>query len=380
MILGFNTRLKMEIKLIGLYFILFYSLTYTTLHAKGTPTTLPDSSHTTNQVLIFPIAYYIPDTNWMFGLGGVDYFKISSKKDSMPAHLSLISFSGSYSITDAIQLWSNWNLFLKNNSYFFKGEISYKKMPDKFYGIGNYTLRENEERYQYQVINAKGYFYRHIQKKLFLGLTYQFQYSYNFILDPTKQLSRGEIAGTKGGINSGMGIAILHDTRTSSIHPHAGHYIEFTSFINKHFLGSDYVFNNFTWLVKQYIEVIKNHIIALHGLININDNTPPVLNMSFLGSDEILRGYAKNRYRDANLMACQVEYRSPSWKRLGFTLFTGVGEVFSLWKNISYQGLRPSYGAGLRLCINKKERLNIRLDYAFGYQTQNFYLAIGEAF
>lgn len=40
----------------------------------------------------------------------------------------------------------------------------------------------------------------------------------------------------------------------------------------------------------------------------------------------------------------------------------------------------PSYGAGLRFKINRKENVNVRVDYGFGNGQQNLYFFIAEAF
>jgi hypothetical protein len=45
-------------------------------------------------------------------------------------------------------------------------------------------------------------------------------------------------------------------------------------------------------------------------------------------------------------------------------------------------GLHYSYGGGLRYTINKRERLNLRLDYALGdpHYLGYFYLGFAESF
>jgi outer membrane translocation and assembly module TamA len=287
---------------------------------------------------------------------------------------------GGYSLTKVKEAWTTWNIFLKNDNYFLKGEAYYKKIPDKFYGIGNNSLPGNIERYSYETVNIKTYFLKKLPKKIFAGITYQFQYVYHLKFDPNKELIRNLITGTKGGINSGLGICLIYDTRNNSVNPQSGNYIEFYNTINKKILGGDYDFATFSFVAKKYISVYKNNIIGFHYLLTTNEGNTPFFSMSFLGSEEILRGYPKNRYRDLSSTAFQIEYRSPTWKRMGFVCFTGLGEVSKSIHSFSLLKLKPSYGAGLRIAINQKERLNIRLDYAFGYKISSFYLSIGEAF
>jgi len=42
--------------------------------------------------------------------------------------------------------------------------------------------------------------------------------------------------------------------------------------------------------------------------------------------------------------------------------------------------MKPSVGTGLRIMIDKAERLNMRLDFGFGDDTSGFYLNVTEAF
>jgi hypothetical protein len=44
------------------------------------------------------------------------------------------------------------------------------------------------------------------------------------------------------------------------------------------------------------------------------------------------------------------------------------------------QGLKPSLGSGLRYAIDKKEKLNLRLDVGFGHHSYGLYFNITEAF
>jgi outer membrane translocation and assembly module TamA len=80
------------------------------------------------------------------------------------------------------------------------------------------------------------------------------------------------------------------------------------------------------------------------------------------------------------LVQSSVEYRSPMWRKVGFAVFMGLGAVAQDFKHYEMRYVLPSYGAGLRIRMNEKEKLNLRFDYARGHNTDNFYLTVGEAF
>jgi hypothetical protein len=61
-------------------------------------------------------------------------------------------------------------------------------------------------------------------------------------------------------------------------------------------------------------------------------------------------------------------------------VFTGVGDVYHTPSDIKLNTLKYTTGAGIRLAINTKERLNFRFDYGFGRKSNAFYIMLTEAF
>ena len=92
------------------------------------------------------------------------------------------------------------------------------------------------------------------------------------------------------------------------------------------------------------------------------------------------RGYFEGKYRDKNAALLQAEYRSPFLWRFGLVAFGGYGAAFDSYSTFKAQYLRFNYGAGLRLQLDQKQKINIRIDYGRGYQSSGFYFTIGEAF
>ena len=83
---------------------------------------------------------------------------------------------------------------------------------------------------------------------------------------------------------------------------------------------------------------------------------------------------------DRHLLAAQMEYRKTLIGRLGAVAFIGFGDVANSIHDFKFKNLRVSAGLGLRFLLEKRERLNIRLDWGFGEDTNNYYLNIAEAF
>ncbi len=94
----------------------------------------------------------------------------------------------------------------------------------------------------------------------------------------------------------------------------------------------------------------------------------------------IMRGYYEGRYLDNLLLAAQTEYRMHVWEKIGVVGFIGFGDVAEKFRNFRLPDLKPSAGIGLRYALIPEENLNIRLDFAVGKATNNFYINISEAF
>jgi outer membrane protein assembly factor BamA len=99
-----------------------------------------------------------------------------------------------------------------------------------------------------------------------------------------------------------------------------------------------------------------------------------------MGGANIMRGYYAGRFRDKNQGVFQAEYRVPVAGRIGVVGFAGIGNVGPAFKDIDFQYLKYSYGGGVRIALNKVEKLNLRLDYGLGEHSKGFYLQLGEAF
>jgi hypothetical protein len=102
--------------------------------------------------------------------------------------------------------------------------------------------------------------------------------------------------------------------------------------------------------------------------------------MSYLGGSDIMRGFYSGRYRDKDLIATQAEYRRQLTNKWGFVVFAGLANVSDKLSDFDFSFLKNSLGLGLRRVLDKKERVNLRLDVGFGDGQPNFYVNIAEAF
>ncbi len=332
-------------------------------------------------LFILPLLYYTPDTRWAYGGAGVYYFSLEAKNaNEQKTRMSYIQFLADYTQNKQTDVWSVWNIFTRNENYLVKGELRYRNFPDKFYGIGNNTKPEWEEKYSYDLISLKKLLLKKIKKGLFLGIDYHFEYEYNFKHTEGGILEKGDIVGYNGAVGSAIGLVGVLDTRDNIINPFRGKLIEISSYAYTSFIGSTYRFYVINGLYQNYWRLYKKNILAWQNKIRLSIGNVPFLDLSTLGNEDILRGYAKNRFRDHHFIGTQVEYRFPLFWRLGAVAFTGIGDVFNNIKDLQIKHLKYSIGTGIRFAIKPADRLNLRIDYGYGKEGGYFYFMLTESF
>jgi hypothetical protein len=113
----------------------------------------------------------------------------------------------------------------------------------------------------------------------------------------------------------------------------------------------------------------------------------PYLDLPALGYDQrgrTGRGYTQGRYRGADMLYGEAEYRFPISKCsgvLGGVIFLNATTANRPDKGIKlFDYIAPGYGAGLRIMVDKNSRTNLQVDVGFGKRSTAFYLGAAETF
>lgn len=345
-------------------------------------TKLDDTTTTVKPKLIFaPIIFYTPDTRLALGCVALNAFRINAKNDSLSStRMSYVKLVTYYTLNNQYDAFVSWNIFTPHEDFLLKGEMRYRRYPDRFYGVGNNSQINAEEKYEYDLLRLKSLFMKKLAKNLFVGFDYEFELEYRFKYDADGQLVVGEIPGYKGGVGSAFGAVAVYDSRDNVLNAFSGTLAEISSYYFTPILGSNFKFFELNGDYRKFIQIRPKHILAFHSSMRFMIGEVPFLDLSRLGGEDILRGYPSNRFIDKNMMVSQVEYRFPLFWRLGMTAFAGAGDVFNNFDDLSWSRMKYSAGLGLRLLVNSKERVNIRLDYAHGREGGYFYFSVSEAF
>lgn len=122
-------------------------------------------------------------------------------------------------------------------------------------------------------------------------------------------------------------------------------------------------------------------VLAVQTSIDIaNSSSASFDDLASIGSDTLMRGYVRSRFRDSSATAIQAEYRSGYVRRFGVAVFAGVATLGPSLGRLGTHGLIASGGAGLRFQLAPAQRSVIRIDYARGRRGGGLYVALGEAF
>jgi len=334
-----------------------------------------------NGFLASPFIFFKPDTDLLFGGLGVYYFRLKTNDNfKQETRLSFVQTLFEYSLKDQMDIQLGANIFLPNESYIAKGFFRFKVFPDVFYGVGNDTPSENVEHYNHNIFIANTSLARKLSPGVFLGLEYRYANAYNIDFDEPTSEVLDNVTGINGGVNSGLGLIFTIDKRDNVINATKGYFLEFSKYVYAPKLGSSFSFSNVNFTFNKYFDLGKKQILATNTVANLNSGDPSFLFMAQAGGERILRSYPMNRFRDKNFIGTQVEYRRHLFWRFGMVGFAGLGDVFDTPDQFSWQRVKYSYGVGLRVMLNRQERLNFRLDYGIGRDSRSVYVTVTEAF
>lgn len=335
-----------------------------------------DSTDKSFNWMAYPYIFYTPETNLAFGGGGILYFYLSPEYKSKA---STITPSFYYSINNQYELSILPDLYFGYYEYHLASELRFGRSIDRYYGIGNSTPDIENPDYLLDAFKFKLDSEIRFLNAFDLGVIYEFRYV--DIVDIRENPYIEDSYGSEGGFNSGLGIVISYDSRDNQFYPKSGGLYKFRSVYYMQAIGSTYDFNHYELDIRNYNAIHENHIIASQLYLVSKRGNPPFYEMAPLGGEIIMRGYFKGRYRDANLLAGQVEYRTRfGWRRLGLVLFLGAGDVAWDYNHFKLTELKYSYGAGLRFRLDEKEKIDVRMDIGFGNNTDGVYFSIQQAF
>ncbi len=331
------------------------------------------------KIVALPVVFYTPDTKLGGGAGGLSTFNF--KSDSLRARRSSVTVGVVYTQLKQVLLYFPFQLFPNNQKYWIAGEVGYFRYIFNYFGTGNEVSRDFLEKYDATFPRIRLNLSKKVAPNLYAGLRYAFD-DFDFTKrDPSGLLVRNEVAGSNGGRISGIGAGFNYDTRNSIFFPDRGVLAEGIVYAESKATGSQFTYQRLSLDASKYWSLGKKQsVFALNTAAVFSFGEVPFHQMPVIGGTKRMRGYFEGEYRDKHLLLLQGEFRQPLFWRLGAVAFGGLGMVGRDFGTLHLQNTRYNYGAGLRILLDKAQKINIRADYGIGYKTKGFYLTFGEAF
>lgn len=328
-------------------------------------------------VTVYPVLFYLPETRWAAGGACLVTFRLPGESQkSRPS-----SFNGGVAYTQNKQLlfFFPYNLYKNNNALKVIGELGFYRYFYNHYGIGNESDQEDRETYDViyprihtSILQRFGDFY--------IGLKTRYD-NYNI----TELKEGGLLASDKWAVQGGgqiftYGPLIQYDTKDYQFHPSKGWLSEVGLITSKDGVLSDATFTKFHLDARHYGSFKQDHIIASNIYLGHIWGDVPFSELFYYGSNKRARGLSDRRFKDRSFLAVQSEYRFPIWRWLGGVAFAGTSAVGEGTNDLLSNRFRWTGGGGLRLTLNKEDRVRLRLDYAFSEEGTNFYLTANNTF
>jgi outer membrane protein assembly factor BamA len=304
----------------------------------------------------------------------------SFARDSAWANPSQVAFGVTYTQNKQVLVFLPFTVFYDNNNYYFNADIGWFRYNFFYYGIGE--ARVEEELFDVTFPRVRLLASRKVGANTYLGIRYQFEQYDVTRTQEGGELSTGRIAGSQFSRTSSLGLSVLHDTRDSVFYPRKGIFGEFYVLPTSPILGADRTFIRYFADLSLYRSLSKRVVLATNYVGSFTQGKDvPFSQLSMLGGPRKMRGIYEGFFRDANTLLGQAELRWEVWRWVGLAGFGAVGFMGDSAQWIRFQQPKFTYGAGLRLTTQKKNHLNIRLDYGMSpYTRGSFYATIGEAF
>ena len=365
----------MQMKEFLILFLVFSSMLLNELNAQVDSLEAVEKENVS--VTVYPVLFYLPETRWGGGAASLITFRLPGEgDDTRPS-----SFNGGVAYTQNKQLliFFPYSLYKNNNNIKVIGEIGFYDYFYNHYGIGNDTELEDQEIYEItfprihtSILHRFGNFY--------VGLKTRYD---NYNIEGFKEgglLQNDQWATQGGGQIFTIGPLIQFDTKDYQFHPSKGWLSEVGLITTKDGVLSDATYTKFHIDARHYSSFMKDHIIASNVYFGHIWGDAPFSELFYYGSNKRARGLGDRRFKDRSFLALQSEYRFPIWRWLGGVAFGATSAVGNGIEDLNSNKFRWTGGGGLRLTLNEKDRVRLRLDYAFSDEGTNFYLTANNAF
>lgn len=329
----------------------------------------------------------IPIVNPTFGTGlalaaGLVFPIDPDDADSPP---SIAGVGGFYTDSHSYAIAAAFRTYLDHDRWRLLAAAATSDLHYDFFGVGSgagnagvsVPLSQRVDGYAVEVL-------RRVRPSFFAGLRYVWARSVIRVESANPEIPVPEEGRSE--TSAALGLHLQGDSRDSTFYPARGVLADLKADFNDPAVGATRTYQSYTVAGNVYARLGERGVLAMRLSGCSAQGDVPLYALCLFGMRNDLRGYDIGRYRDRLMYATQAEYRvSPPDRRgvlgrIGFVVFAGVGEVAPTVSAFGSDQLLPSLGGGLRILVARENRINFRIDYAWGKSGRGLYLGLGEAF
>jgi outer membrane protein assembly factor BamA len=314
-----------------------------------------------------PMINYDPSIKWNFAALANVFFKVSPKDTVSP--LSMAGAMVGYT-TNKTWYWALYTrMYLDNDNYRISIGYGDASVNFQYYEELAGMFIDFNSVYDALYIEAQ----RRVYKRWYLGA--------KFVKLETKTLYdlQGELPEPVISNMNNLGFVIARDTRDFIYNPHGGSMLNLKTGYYRDAWGSDYKFDNYEFDFTKFWGVAEDKVMVGRLSAFIASGDVPFEGQHVVKRDD-MRGYTNGKHRANQVYTIQTEYRWNFYKRWGMVAFGGIATAVDNPSDLTFSGLLPSIGTGIRFMAVPSEKINVGIDVAVGKEDWGLYFRIGEAF
>lgn len=273
----------------------------------------------------------------------------------------------------------------------------YRYTEDLFFGIGNKTTFSDQQwEDEYYFFKSIGFgldyrirkpIYEQGKKQLDLQFGAATEYHIPYVRQQQSSFGLQMPNGTDGGWINNVNTGFIWENRDSEFDTKRGNRAELELRAAPKFMAS-YGMATARLELRQYFHLFNFLTVANRFEVRHAGGDVPYWELSALGNNESLRGYALNRFRGKSSIAYTLEMRTwllkfPDFYALKFggQLFTDTGRVFSENDNGNklFEGYHQTIGFGGAMSIFNPDFI-LRGEIGFSDEVSRIYVGVGYMF
>lgn len=343
----------------------------------------PDSTTGRRRIQVLPAFGSAPETGIQYGATVFAVFEKPLMARTRPSAAVAYAIRTAKSQTRIGMEGEHWT---PGNARRYAGTLVWQEYPLPYYGIGQDAPESAKEIFTPSGIEAIASVQQRVRGSLY-ALSSLRLVNQTVKPDSVGALERDDITGNRGGRIVELTVGGLDDNRDNVFAPMHGRLVQLSYARSADALGSEFNYGRLRLDARAYGTIRGSHVIALQALAILVDGSSaardgiPFDQLALVGGGDIMRGYARGRFRDRTFGGAQAEYRTPVTHRIGAVVFAGAGAIAPRASELGSATLLPTYGAGLRVQIDPAQRTAVRADYGRGRDgNSGLYIGFNQAF